>query len=164
MSPLLANIALHGMEEAVKAEFIAAGQHKASVPVPRLVRYADDLVVVYPTREGIERAQQALENWLSGMGLILNPRKTRVTHTLGVLEEEAHGFDFLGFHIQQFPVGRHQSGRCRGKLLGFKTLIRPSTQAVKRHREALRTLVKEGRSLPQKALIDQLNPLIVGWS
>jgi RNA-directed DNA polymerase len=164
ISPLLANIALHGMEEAVKAEFFATGQHKAKLPIPTLVRYADDLVIFFPTREGIERARRALEQWLSGMGLTLKPSKTRITHSLVANEEEAPGFDFLGFHIQQYPVGRHHSGRCRGKLQGFKTLIRPTTQAVKRHRGALRILVKEGRSLSQKALIDQFNPLIVGWS
>ncbi len=123
ISPLLANIALHGMEEAVQANFIATGQQKARLPVPKLVRYADDLVVLFPTREGIERVRDTLEQWLSGMGLTLKPSKTRIAHTLEAGEGEAPGFDFLGFHIQQFPVGRHHSGRCRGKLLGFKTLI-----------------------------------------
>jgi RNA-directed DNA polymerase len=164
ISPLLANIALHGMEEAVTAAFTPAGRYGRRVHVPRLVRYADDLVVFFPTREGIERARSTLEDWLSGMGLVLKPSKTRITHTLETTGEEPPGFDFLGFHIQQFPVGRYHSGRCTGKLLGFKTLIRPSTQAIKRHHAALRAVVKEGRTLPQATLIDQLNPLIVGWS
>lgn len=164
ISPLLANIALHGMEEAVKADFMAAGHQRAKLPIPTLVGYADDLVVTYPTREGIERARSALEQWLSGMGLVLKPSKTRITHTLEATGDEPPGFDFLGFHMQQFRVGRHHSGRHVGKLLGFKTLIRPSIQAIKRHRAAVRVVVKKGQSLPQTALIGQLNPVIVGWS
>jgi len=51
ISPLLANIALHGMEEAVMADFMVVGHRKASVPIPKLVRYADD--VRHFTRHGI---------------------------------------------------------------------------------------------------------------
>src|SRR5262245_38687046 len=112
----------------------------------------------------MERARSALEQWLSGMGPVLKPSKTRITHTLEATGDEPPGVDFLGFDIQQVPVGRHHSGRHGGKLLGFKTLIRPSTQAIKRHRAAVRVVVKQGRSLPQTALIGQLNPVIVGWS
>lgn len=168
VSPLLANIALHGMEELMKAIFTSitpSGRLKATAPVPTLIRYADDLVVLSPTRDGVERARTALETWLSGMGLTLKPSKTRITHTLEALGEgNPSGFDFLGFRVRQFRVGRHHSGRCTGHLLGFKTIITPSSQAIKRHHAALRTVVIKGCALPQSTLIGQLNPLIVGWS
>jgi RNA-directed DNA polymerase len=142
----------------------SVGGGRKSTTMWQLAGPLPNLVVTYPTREGIERARVALEEWLSGMGLTLKPSKTRITHTLDATEDEAPGFDFLGVHIQQFHVGRHQSGRCTGKLLGFKTLIRPSAQAIKRHRAAVRAVVKRGRALAQETLIGQLNPLIVGWS
>jgi len=157
LSPLLANVALHGMVQAIQQGY--KGKDR-----PRLVRYADDLVVLYRTREGIEQARSRLESWLKDMGLEMKPSKTRVAHTLEVLETEPPGFDFLGFEIRQYPVGKHHSGTLHGRRLGFKTLIRPSKEAIKRHREALRAVVLAGTGLSQAALIGQLNPKIRGWS
>jgi RNA-directed DNA polymerase len=65
-----------------------------------------------------------LEGWLKDMGLEMKPSKTRIAHTLETLEAEPPGFDFLGFEIRQYPVGKHHSGKQNGKRLGFKTLIR----------------------------------------
>jgi len=160
ISPLLANVALHGMERAVQ-EGYALKQHTTK---PILVRYADDLVVLYPTREGIEQAKGVLQRWLAKMGLELKPSKTRICHTLEPVEEHPAGCDFLGFNVRQYRVGASRSGRSHGKRLGFKTLIRPSTAAVKRHRHALHQLVVTSLGLTQEALIGQLNPRIRGWS
>ena len=161
LSPLLANVALHGMEQAIQAEYPWKGRDK---PKPKLVRYADDLVVLYPTLEGTEKARTALEHWLAAIGLELKPSKTRVVHTLIPLNEEPPGFNFLGFEIRQHLVGKYRSGKHNGKLLGFKTIIQPSKEAIKRHREALRMVVHAGQGLSQEALIGQLNPKIRGWS
>jgi RNA-directed DNA polymerase len=60
ISPLLAKVALHGMEQAVQAGATFKGRDK---PKPKWVRYADDLVVFFPTREGIEKAKAVLETW-----------------------------------------------------------------------------------------------------
>jgi RNA-directed DNA polymerase len=121
----------------------------------RLVRYTDDLVVLYRTREGIEQAKGRLESWLKDMGLETKPSKTRSAHTLETLEDEPPGFNFLGFEVRQYPVGKHHSGTLSGRKLGFKTLIRPSKEAIKRHREALRAGVLAGTGLAQGALIGQ---------
>ena len=56
LSPLLANVALHGMVQAIQQGY--KGKDR-----PRLVRYADDLVVLYRTRAGIEQARSRLESW-----------------------------------------------------------------------------------------------------
>jgi RNA-directed DNA polymerase len=160
ISPLLANVALHGMEQAVK-EGYAPGK---DTPKPKLVRYADDLVVLFPTQEGIQRAKGVLQGWLAEIGLELKPSKTRMCHTLESLEGQPPGFDFLGFNVRQYRVGKYQSGRHNGKLLGFKTLIKPSKDAIKRHRQALRQVVTTGQGLTQEMLIGQLNTRIRGWS
>jgi RNA-directed DNA polymerase len=154
-SPLLANIALHGMETLVHQAFTNREGK------PTLVRYADDFVVFHPTKAGVEKAQAVIEAWLKDIGLELKPSKTRITHTL----EGKAGFDFLGFTIRQYPVGKARSGRTRtGTPLGFKTLIKPSTEAVKRHVAGLGKIVRAQRDAPQEGLIGQLNPVIQGWA
>jgi RNA-directed DNA polymerase len=80
------------------------------------------------------------------------------------VEEYPAGFDFLGFMVRQYHVGASRSGRYNGKRLGFKTLIRPSTAAVQRHRRALHHLVVTSQGLTQEALIGQLNTRIRGWA
>src|SRR5439155_808023 len=114
ISPLLANIALHGLEEAVQAAFpkrkMVGG---VSVPwTPTVVRYADDFVVCHPDREVVQQCQAIVQQWLSGMGLELKPSKTRITHTLQEYGGQV-GFDFLGFHIRQDRRGRNHSARGR---------------------------------------------------
>lgn len=162
ISPLLANIALHGMEEVVaQAYWRRQGNLRTR---PMLVRYADDLVILCADLDGITAARAALEQWLAGMGLHLSPTKTRVTHTLHAHEGNL-GFDFLGFTVRQFPVGRTHSGKNRaGQRLGFKTHIKPSNEAVKRHMASIRALVRKNLSVPQEALIRKLNPVIRGWA
>jgi len=161
-SPLLANIALHGLEQAITSAFPALVQKERWKPT--VVRYADDLVVLHSDKAVIEQVQQLVSTWLAGMGLALKPSKTCITHTLTPCENQL-GFDFLGFHIQQFPVGKTQSGKGRdGRRLGFKTIITPSEQAMKRHQEALKEQIKAHVALPQKVLIKHLNAHIRGWS
>src|SRR5229473_1607330 len=99
ISPLLANIALHGMEEVVQSK-----RNRKRQEQPILVRYADDLVLLHSDLEKLKQAEQKLVDWLAEMGLHMNPKKTRITHTLTPYEGNV-GFDFLGFVVRQFPVG-----------------------------------------------------------
>lgn len=158
ISPLLANIALHGMETTISEAFTYQERK------PALVRYADDFVVLHHTREGVEKARAILEQWLKDIGLELKPSKTRITHSLGTTQEEG-GFDFLGFNVRQYPVGKTHSVRNQhGRLLGFKTLTKPSKEAVKRHIRAIGKIVKDHQAAPQEAVIEDLNPIVTGWS
>jgi RNA-directed DNA polymerase len=142
--------------EAIIQQALAAKEGR-----PALVRYADDFVVLHPTRAGAEKARAVIEQWLMGMGLELKPSKTRITHTL---EGEA-GFDFLGMTVRQYCVGRtHTARSTHGIPLGFKTLTKPSNEAVKRHIVELGKIVREQRTVPQEGLISHLNPVIVGWA
>lgn len=107
-----------------------------------VVRYADDFVVLHPDLQFIEQCAKATREWLRLLGLELKAGKTRITHTLKDVNGKA-GFDFLGFNIRQYKVGKTKSGKLgRGELLGFKALIKPSPKAVKRHVEKLREVVK----------------------
>ncbi len=161
-SPLLANIALHGLEQEIAQALPVLVQKERWKPT--VVRYADDLVVLHADKAVIEQVQQLVSTWLAGMGLALKSSKTCITHTLIPCENHL-GFDFLGFHIQQFPVGNAHSGKGRdGRRLGFKTLITPSKAAMKRHQEALKEQIRTHVALPQKVLIKHLNAHIRGWS
>lgn len=94
----------------------------------------------------------------------MKPSKTRLTHTLDMGLEKP-GFDFLGFHIQQYPAGKTTSGKdCRGRLHGFKTSITPSPTAIQRHVDALRKTVARHTHAEQERLMQALNPPIRGWS
>jgi len=165
VSPLLANIALYGMEEALLKAYI--GESKAPSAqrgAPQLIRYADDFVVLHEKAEEVSKAQQIIATWLQGIGLELKPSKTRLSHTLEKYQGNV-GFDFLGFNIRQFPVGKTHTGKdTKGKPLGFKTIITPSKEGVQRHLQELRRILQKGQSLPQEEIIDQLNPVIHGWA
>jgi RNA-directed DNA polymerase len=131
---------------------------------PQFIRYADDLVVFHATEEGVKRARAVLETWLLDIGLELKPSKTKITHTLTPYEGKV-GFDFLGFAVRQFPVGKTHTGKnTYGKPLGFKTIISPSKEAIKRHMEESGEKIRKLRSASQEQLIGTLNPIIGGWA
>ena len=164
-SPLLANIALHGLElEIKKYARTWKGDRKANEQSISLIRYADDFVVLHKDLAKILECKQIIENWLKEIGLELKPSKTRVSHTLHKHEGNV-GFDFLGFTIRQFPIGNHHSGKTTiGKSLGFKTLIKPSKDKIKAHLKNLADVIRKQKSSPQIALIVRLDPIIRGWS
>ena len=159
ISPLLANIALHGMETHV-AQAFTYREGK-----PNFVRYADDFVVFHPTEAGVKKAKAVLETWLKDIGLELKPSKTRITHTLQEYQGMV-GFDFLGWTVRQFPTGKTHTGKAGhyGPALGFKTLIRPSKEAVKRHIAELRRVIHTHQNRTQDQLIRELNAKIGGWT
>jgi RNA-directed DNA polymerase len=160
ISPLLMNVALHGMEQA-----ITEGYSKShAVEKPLLVRYADDFVLFHSNREELQKVAERVTQWLAQMGLKLSPTKTRTTHTLTPYQEQV-GFDFLGFTIRQFPAGKTHTGKgTKGKALGFQTLITPSKEAIKRHTLTIKERLRKFRSASQEQLIKELNPIIWGWA
>ncbi len=114
----------------------------------------------------IKAVERTISEWLARVGLELKPSKTRITHTLNQHNGNV-GFDFLGFHIRQYRVGRTHSGKTCGrkpKLLGFKTIIKPSKEALYRHYQAIQKIVDTHPTTPQARLIGQLNPIINGWT
>jgi RNA-directed DNA polymerase len=101
LSPLLMNIALHGME-AVVTEGAANGRPREQ---PLLVRYADDFVILHSDLKELQQAVRRVKHWLARMGLQLHADKTRITHTLTPYQGQV-GFDFLGFNIRQEQATR----------------------------------------------------------
>lgn len=166
LSPLLANIALHGMENRLK-EFAQTlpGKKQANIKALSFIRYADDFVILHEDLTVIQRCKGIISDWLNDIGLELKPEKTKLVHTLNHYEGQNPGFNFLGFNIRQYKVGKHHSGTStNGKPLGFKTLIKPSKKAIKVHYETLARTIDAHKSAPQSALISKLNPIIRGWA
>jgi len=146
-SPLLANIALHGMEEAIGVTYDSRGQLRGKRAV---VRYADDFVCFCETREDAEQVQKILVEWLSERGLTLSEEKTRIVHL-------TEGFDFLGFNIRHYPAP--QTSRT-----GWKLLIKPSKEAVKDLRKKLKDQWKKAQGSTVQTVLNKLNPIIRGWA
>jgi RNA-directed DNA polymerase len=144
ISPVLLNVALHGMEQAAGVRYrMNASQFGWTVEgSPVLIRYADDLVALCHTRDEAFEVKARLAEWLAPRGLVFNEDKTRVV----TLEE---GFDFLGFNVRRY----------HGKLL-----IKPSKAAIGRVRERLRTEMRSLRGANAVAVLKRLNPIIRGWS
>ena len=165
ISPLLANIALHGMEERIKqyAKTFKGGKDN-NIKALSLIRYADDFVIMHENIDVILACQKIIADWLSDIGLELKSSKTKLTHTLNEYKGNV-GFEFLGFHIQQYQVGNYRSAtNTNGTKLGFKTLITPSKPKVKTHLAKIADVIDIHSHAPQYALIKRLNPIIRGWS
>lgn len=161
ISPLLANITLHGIEnylnEWVKTWKGSKGRGKRdNLRSFAFIRYADDFVCIHESKEVIEKAKELISQYLKPIGLELKPEKTQVVHTL-------EGFDFLGCNIRHYPKGKHHCGKHNNKLIGFKTLIKPSDKAIKRHYDTIANQIRENKSISQEGLIGLLNPIIRGW-
>jgi len=93
------------------------------------------------------------------MGLELKDAKTRFAHTLEA-KEECHGnvgFDFLGFTIRQYPVGKYVSRKH------YVTIIKPSKKSIERHYAALAAIIERRRAATIDEVIRTLNPTIIGW-
>ncbi|AMW28862.1 group II intron reverse transcriptase [Limnospira platensis] len=166
ISPILANIALLGMIRLIEKLYPRKSDNR---PFARVIRYADDFVVISKDLEIIEQCQTAISKWLKPIGLEIKPEKTRICHTLNHIEyngkAEEPGFDFLGFNIRQYPVGKYKTGKTpHGKPLGHKTHIKPSYKAVKAHTEVIKGVIKQHKTAPQSTLISRLNPIIRGWA
>jgi group II intron reverse transcriptase/maturase len=143
ISPLLANIALHRLDQAWQASDRRAG---------KLVRYADDFVVLCPTAERAAEARQRAAMVLVDLGLSLSPEKTRIVE----LTRGKEGFDFLGFHMRKV-----ESWRWRGK---FYLQRWPSVRAMSSIRAKIRALTdRRYCGQPIAVAVERLNPVLRGW-
>jgi RNA-directed DNA polymerase len=174
LSPLLANVALHGLENRLK-DYVATLSIKRSDKLMNtrdkrsslaVIRYADDFVIMHESKEVLLKCKELLEDWLKPMGLELKTAKTRLTHTLKpeLSEDGQAGFNFLGFTVKQFLSKYNSAFSTRGKPLGFKTLVYPSKESCKKHGRTLGSIMRLYQKNTQNTLIQRLNPLIAGWT
>jgi RNA-directed DNA polymerase len=142
ISPVIANMALDGLEAAVHAS--AGGSQRARRAAKlNVIRYADDFVVTGASKDVLEsKVLPAIRRFLAERGLELSEEKTRITH----IED---GFDFLGQHVRKY---------------GDQLLTKPAKKSIKSLLDKVRDIVKGNANATQEALILQLNPVIRGWA
>lgn len=141
-SPVLANMALDGLEEAVRSSL---GRSKTARQPAKahVVRYADDFIVTGATRELLEqRIKPAVEAFLAARGLQLSPEKTLITRI-------SRGFDFLGQNVRKY---------------GDKLLIKPARKSVSSLLNKVREVLRKNKAAAQTQVIMSLNPILRGWA
>lgn len=151
ISPLLANVALHGMERELGVRYYRDGNdYKLCRNSVGIIKYADDFVIVCKTKEEAMSMYDKLKPYLEKRGLTLAEDKTKVTHI-------TEGFDFLGFNLRQYKSNN-----------GMHLFIKPSKASVKKARETVKKVFAQLRGKPVIDLITKLNPIIRGignyWS
>ena len=128
ISPLLANLYLHPLDE----RMMARGY--------RMVRYADDFVILCRSREDADAAIAEVRVWVEANGLTLHPGKTHV----GDCRNPGEGFEFLGY---RFEAGRRWVRK----------------KSLKRFKDAIRSKTGRMRGGSLKEIINDLNPTLRGW-
>lgn len=156
LSPLLANIALSVLDEhftqkweALGPEWTRAKHRRSGGSTMKLVRYADDFVVmVNGTRGHAEALWDEVAAVLAPMGLRLSEEKTRVRHI-------DDGFDFLGWRIQR----RDQPSRAGHKAI----YTYPSKKSLASIVGKIRSMTARARHRTLADLLRRLNPVLRGW-
>lgn len=150
ISPLLANIALHGMEKALNIKYKKYKRSDGTYTYRNaskyvVVRFADDFVVLCKTKGDAEEVPKLLEEYLNQRGLTLSPEKTHITH----LDD---GFDFLGINFRSFKTKN-----------GVKVITKPSKDSIDSFKNKVRTLYREVLYTRDfESFITALNNLIRG--
>ena len=157
LSPLLANIALSALDEhfaevwdqEMATRVDRSRRRRHGEPTYRLVRYADDFVVMVNGTEDQASALRAdIETAISSVGLRLNEEKTSVCH----IDE---GFDFLGFRIQR----QHKRGSPKAFVYTW-----PSRKSLSSIMAKVKAITKQGTNNPLSDLLRQLNGVLRGWT
>jgi RNA-directed DNA polymerase len=156
ISPLLANIALHGLETHLKNYVMSLskpypGSNRGTAAKKKaltLVRYADDFVLIHRNKQILEHCIQEIETWLRNVGLETSKEKSK-------LRDCRNGFMFLGFQIIQ--VRKIKKDR-------YKTKITPAKQKRILFLRNLREVVQNHKSSNSYTLINILRPKIIGWA
>jgi group II intron reverse transcriptase/maturase len=139
ISPLLSNVYLHSFDKMFQQSGIQG----------KLIRYADDFVVML-RGDGV-RVKQMIGKMLERLGLTMHPEKTRIS-------DARKGFDFLSVHFRVAPV------RKRNSRMKETCVLWPSDKAVRNVKEKIRGIIGRRYNLELEDHIEELNPLIRGWS
>lgn len=159
ISPLLCNVALHGMESELLSHFPRDGV--------KIIRYADDFMITGARLVDIIRAKWIVTDFLKKVNLQLSEEKTRIGHSQNSINlgqgTIPPGFDFLGYHFRNYKRSIHRGVKTtRGKKMLFQQASMPSRKAMDNQKNALKKILKDYRVAPLKALIAKLSARIKG--
>lgn len=152
ISPLLANIALDGMEKEVGIHYLKVNSTRDGVVyrppkkcTKAVILYADDFIIACQTKAEAESLHQELLPYLNKRGITLATDKTRITHV-------TNGFLFLGLHIKQYKQDKN------------KLLIKPSKDSIQKAKNKIKDTFQNAKGTPVSSLLTQLNPVIRGYA
>lgn len=154
ISPLLANIALHGMENHLKdwicTKPFFGKTNKYNKDAKRksiaIIRYADDFVILHQEKSIIEEAREEIAKWL------LNGPRLEISEAKTSIVDSNQGFDFLGFSIITITRGKP------------RVKIYPSRKSQATLLVKIRNILQNNRSASTYNLILTLRPVIIGWA
>lgn len=157
ISPLLANIALHGLENHLLT-FVSKipglphpGANRGNTARTKalgIVRYADDFVLIHRNKEIVEKCIGETKKWLGTVGLEISEEKSAIRDCRG-------GFKFLGFQIIQ--VRKLEAKK-------YKVRIQPSKSSQERFLLKIRDIIQRNKASSAYNLIKQLRPIVLGWA
>ena len=173
ISPLLTNIALHGLEKYVTKQ-LGTWSKRGKLPKEVVmsngitVRYANNFVILYPYFEVLEKVVIEIDRFLVPLGLNISKHNSSIKHTLLNQNGQNAGFSFLGFYFLHKKCGIGKTSWVANKVecnpLGYYLSQTPDKENVKRHIESIRDIVKNMEKSPQEKLIAKLNLIIHGWT
>ena len=155
ISPLLANIALDGIEHELGIKYKCRKDKRGNfwqtshASIGIYVRYADDLVILTDSEEKAKNVKRRLKKILKSFGLELSEEKTKITHLY-------EGFDFLGWNFRRYKTSR----RKRGEI----TYIKPSKESIQKFKNNIKEVFKNLKGKCQQRVIEDLNPIMRGWA
>lgn len=173
ISPLLVNIALHGLENHVN-KYLSTLSKKGVLPKGAVlsngltVRYANEFVILYPHFETLQTLNDEVEKWLFIRGLKTSTKTPLIRHTLLTHNEQKPGFSFLGFFFlhKKCGIGKTSwvANKNTRKTLGYYFTQRPDKKKVQEHIDILRDIIKKMENRSQKELIATINSIVRKWT
>jgi RNA-directed DNA polymerase len=155
LSPLLVNIALHGMEKIVREYGKTILGKKEEIT---LIRHGSEFALLDSEFDVIIKAKILIEKFLGDLGIQINLDQTLITHTWKK-GKKSPGFNFLDFNIRQYGIKTHSQPQR------YETFIQPSQEAIKTHYGELAQEIDKFKSCQsQLDLIKRLSPIITRWS
>ena len=134
ISPLLANIYLNELDHALEAKGV------------RMVRYADDFVVLCRSQDEAETVLDGIREWMNANGLMLHPDKTRLVD----MTQPGEGFDFLGFRFER-TRGKGRLGRWARK------------KSVDKLKDKIREYTRRNSPKSTEETVRKLKAVLRGW-
>ena len=165
LSPLLANIALNGMENFINHKIVEEFSNQATIAgkqttgqepkiITCVVRYGDNLIILNQEQNTLYRAKKLVREWLGNIGIKIDEAKTKIVDLY-------QGFDFLGWNFKIYSVGRHQA---QNSLHHSKLLIKPSKKSIAQHYQEIKSIFRKSTHLNVNQLITKVNRKIKSWA
>jgi len=165
ISPLLSNIALHGMEAELGVKIVNKEKHYVKTGSRSFIRYADDFVVLCYSKEDAQLVITQLVDILGKRGLSLSEAKTSIKHI-------TDGFDFLGFNVKRWPFDNFNRDQVfiqyeNKYIINYNKsylLIKPSEKSIEKFKSTIKGIFDKYKGDKAALMVNEANSVIRGWA